>query len=122
VNILFEIDFYRDNNNISDVLEFINILKQQAETNKNTRINFEKIMTYINYLSEDGVTIGEPIVKHLSDGIYELRPLSNRILFFYFRDNKYVLLSHFVKKSNKTPPREIEKAKRRRDEHNTRYN
>jgi phage-related protein len=113
---LFDIDFYKDNNNVSDVLDIINELYSKSKTNKNARINFEKITAYINILLKEGVTVGEPIVKHLDDGIYELRPLANRILFFYFENNKYVILSHFIKKSNKTPPREIEKAKRRRED------
>jgi phage-related protein len=29
----------------------------------------------------------------------------------YWKDNKFVLLHHFVKKTQKTPPREIEKAR-----------
>jgi phage-related protein len=119
---LFDIEFYKDKNQVSDVLELIYELHKQAETSKNARINFEKIMSYINFLATDGVSIGEPIVKHLNDGIYELRPLSNRILFFHFENNKYVILSHFIKKSNKTPPREIEKAKRRREEYRERSN
>jgi phage-related protein len=56
-------------------------------------------------------------VKPLGDGLYELRPLSNRVLFFYWDNNKYVILSHFIKKTQKTPAREIEKAKRRRAEY-----
>jgi len=41
-----------------------------------------------------------------------LRPLDDRIFFFYFRDNTFILLHHFLKKTKKTPRREIEQAKR----------
>ncbi|WYD14179.1 type II toxin-antitoxin system RelE/ParE family toxin [Fusobacterium animalis] len=27
-----------------------------------------------------------------------LRPLNNRIFFFYFKDNKFILLHYFIKK------------------------
>ncbi|MBQ6259576.1 MAG: type II toxin-antitoxin system RelE/ParE family toxin, partial [Lachnospiraceae bacterium] len=36
--------------------------------------------------------------------------------FFYWKDNTFVLLHYFVKKSQKTPKKEIEKAKRNRDD------
>lgn len=41
----------------------------------------------------------------------ELRPGGNRVFFFYFDHGTYVLLHHFQKKSQKTPRREILKAK-----------
>ena len=45
--------------------------------------------------------------------MYELRPTRERIFFFYWKDNTFVLLHHFVKKTQKTPLREIEQAERR---------
>ncbi|MBR3186480.1 MAG: type II toxin-antitoxin system RelE/ParE family toxin [Lachnospiraceae bacterium] len=41
--------------------------------------------------------------------IWELRPLRNRILFAAWVNDSFVLLSHFMKKTQKTPKREIEK-------------
>jgi phage-related protein len=38
--------------------------------------------------------------------------MNDRILFAYWKDDKFILLHHFVKKTQKTPPREIEQAKR----------
>ena len=49
-------------------------------------------------------------MKHLSGEIWELRPLRNRILFFAYDGKQFILLSHFIKKTQKTPKREIEKA------------
>ena len=37
-------------------------------------------------------------------------PLANRIFFFYWKDNKFILLHHFIKKTQKTPTREIDTA------------
>jgi len=31
---------------------------------------------------------------------------------YYYKDNRFILLHHFVKKTQKTPPREIDQAKR----------
>ncbi|MCD8023601.1 MAG: type II toxin-antitoxin system RelE/ParE family toxin, partial [Lachnospiraceae bacterium] len=58
-----------------------------------------------------GTRLGEPIVKHIKDGIWELRQLKNRIFFFYWKDNNFVLLHHYRKKSQEMPPREFQKAK-----------
>ena len=46
----------------------------------------------------------------------ELRPGNNRVLFFYHKDDTYVLLHQFRKKTQKTPRREIDKAKIERDD------
>ena len=53
---------------------------------------------------------------HLEEDIWELRPGNNRVLYFYHRDDTYVLLHQFRKKTQKTPRREIEKAKSERDD------
>ena len=52
-----------------------------------------------------------PFVKHIVGDLWELRPLSNRIFFFYWKDNRFVLLHHFIKKSQKTPAKELQQAK-----------
>ena len=59
-----------------------------------------------------GTRAGEPFVKHLEDEIWELRPLRDRILFAAWNGGGFILLSYFVKKTQKTPKREIDKAKR----------
>jgi phage-related protein len=51
-------------------------------------------------------------VKHLDGEIWELRPLQDRILFAKWIHGGFVLLHHFVKKTRKTPTREIEQAKK----------
>ena len=55
--------------------------------------------------------LSENYVKHLDGDIWELRPLRDRILFAGVVDGKYVLLHQFMKKTQKTPAREIIKAK-----------
>ena len=54
----------------------------------------------------------EPVTKHLDGEIWELRPLRNRFLYAYYKDNRFVILHHFLKKTQKTPKREIEQAKK----------
>ena len=59
----------------------------------------------------EGTNAGEPYVKHLEGEIWELRPLRDRILFAAWDGKNYILLHHFMKKTQKTPHREIEQAK-----------
>jgi phage-related protein len=62
--------------------------------------------------------IGEPLVKSLGDGLFEVRtPLSNhknaRVL-FCLHENFIVLLHAFMKKTQKTPSSELALARKRR--------
>ena len=60
-------------------------------------------------------------MKHIEDDIWELRPGDNRVFyFFYDEDGKFILLHQFKKKTQKTPKREIERAKAERDDYKAR--
>lgn len=63
-------------------------------------------------LKERGLALGTPYIKHIDEEIWELRPLRDRILFAYWENNKFIILSYFIKQTQKTPKKEIEKAKR----------
>jgi len=106
-----EVIFYRDKNGNSEIVDYLDELQTRALSSKNDRINRQKILAYIDALSKYGTALREPIVKHIEGSIWELRPLNNRIFFFYWKDDKFVLLHHYAKKSQKTPLREIERAK-----------
>lgn len=108
---MYEVEFYCDRQGKSEIVAYLDELQQKSTTSKTDRINREKILAYIGALQRFGTRIGTPYVKHIEDEIWELRPLGNRIFFFYWKDNKFVLLHHFIKKSQKTPPKEIAKAK-----------
>lgn len=66
-----------------------------------------------------GNNLREPFLKHLSDGIFELRvkQYSNivRVLCFFVVGKRIILTNGFVKKTQKTPQIEIDIAKKRRD-------
>lgn len=49
--------------------------------------------------------------------MYELRPGSNRILFFFYDGERFVLLHGFRKKTQKTPRHEIDTARAQMDEY-----
>ena len=109
---MYDAIFYEDSRGNEPTAEFINELREKSLTDKNARVNFNKIVAYIDILCEKGTRVGEPVVKHLDGEIWELRPLDNRILFAYYKNKIYILLHHFTKKTNKTPPQEIKQAKR----------
>ena len=91
---MYKIEFYETQNGESELWNFLENLRQKSTTNKDLRTR-----------------LGENITKHLDDGIWELRPGNNRVFYFFMEEDTFVLLHHFRKKSQKTPRREIEKAK-----------
>lgn len=102
--------FYKDKNGNEPVLDYMRELA--SKKGKDSRIKLNKINDYIELLSQHGTRAGEPYIKHLDAEIWELRPLRDRILFVAWIDGSFVLLHHFIKKTQKTPKREIEQAKR----------
>ena len=114
------IDFYEDKQGRQPIKELLIALRDKSKMSKDARVQYHKILVYIRSLEEYGTRIGEPVVKHIDGDIWELRPLSHRIFFFYWQDNKFILLHHFIKKTNKTPPKEIEQAKRNMQDHKER--
>lgn len=107
---MYPIYFYRDRNGKEPVLDYLRSLVKRKD--KDSRIKANKINDYIEVLSKYGTQAGEPYLKHLDGEIWELRPLRDRILFIAWQDGGFVLLHTFLKKTQKTPAREIEKAKR----------
>lgn len=83
-----------------------------------------KVLRSLQLLEEFGLTLQGPHKAYLVDGIHELRTklASNiyRITLYFVEDNKVVLLHGFQKKTQKTPPREIARAKQYRDDYLTR--
>ena len=74
-----------------------------------------KILRDLDLLEEYGNRLREPYSKHLHEGIFELRTKLasdiTRTLYFFFDGNNIIITHGFVKKSDKTPPAEIERAK-----------
>ena len=113
---MFNIEFYSSADGVSELWDFLDDLQKKAVTNKDARIQHKQIIQYIQLLEDHGTRLGEPVTKHLEEDIWELRPGNNRVLFFYHKDNTYVLLHQFRKTTQKTPRREIRKAKAERDD------
>lgn len=114
---MFKVDFYRDIRGRSDIEELLENLRKKRHTNKRANTEFKQIVFYIELLQKSGTWMGEPQTKNVGQGLWELRPGNNRILYFYFEKETYVLLHHFVKKTNRTPLGEIDRAKREMNDH-----
>ena len=106
---MFEVIFYKKENGDCPVQDFLSGLdiKMQA-----------KMIGLLEILEDKGNMLREPYSKHLDDGIFEIRcKVGNnitRVMYFFYYEGKIILTNGFVKKTQKTPKKEIELAKERR--------
>ena len=68
------------------------------------------------YLQERGNQLREPFTKSMGDGLYELKVHAYRIFFCFRPGNRIVLLHVFRKKSQATPRRDLDLARKRMQE------
>ena len=105
----FEVVFYETVNGSRPVEDFI------LAQNIKMQVKFFRSLTL---LEEQGNNLREPDSKLLSDGIFEIRVKQSnnitRILYFFVIGRKAILTNAFVKKTMKTPIKEIQLAKERR--------
>ncbi len=109
---MYNIFFYRDKDGNEPIIKYLDDLRDKAKTSKDSRIRYNKITEYLEVLEREGTRAGTPYTKHLDYDIWELRPLKERFIFAFWYENNLVILHHFQKKTQKTPDREIEQAKR----------
>ncbi len=114
---MYEIEFYETEDGKCPIWDFLEALRLKAPTNKDARIQHKQASLYIELLQQNGTHMNAEITKYLDDGIWELRPGNNRVFYFFYQNDTYVLLHQFRKKSQKTPKREIEKAKTERNDY-----
>lgn len=109
-----EIIFYELPDGSAPAADFIRSLEPKMEA---------KMLRMIDLLEKYGGDLREPYSKTLGDGIFELRAqMGNnitRVLYFFFIGNRAVLTNGFTKKSQQTPPGEIDRAKRYRQDYQT---
>ena len=60
---MYEIEYYKDFKGESRIEELIQDLIKKKD--KNSRINLKKISMYIELLKINGLSLGEPYLKHL---------------------------------------------------------
>jgi len=105
---MYRIRFYKNKNGKSPVVEYLKELKNSK--NERDKKQADKINDYIQTLSKEGKSAGEPYIKHIKGELWELRPARDRIFFVALVEDSFFLLHHFTKKTQKTPKPEIEKA------------
>lgn len=80
-----------------------------------------KMLMCIDLLEEFGTQLRLPYSEHLEDGIFELRAKAgsdiSRVLYFFIADGKAILTNGFIKKTQKTPKKELQRAKNYRKEY-----
>lgn len=112
----WEIVFYRDKNGKEPLAEFLNGLPVKTRA---------RVVKLFDLLASAGVLLKEPYTRQIRGKIRELRVKDNlghiRVLYFTFTGRRFVLLHGFLKKTDKTPEREIEIAEKRMKEYTERY-
>ncbi len=112
----YEIEFYVKENGQIPVEDFIRSLDKKMQA---------KILRIIDMLEKNGPTVRMPYSESLTDGIFEIRAKQGsditRILYFFCIGKKIVLTNGFSKKSQKTPNREIQLAKKYRTDYERRF-
>lgn len=107
----FKAEFFKKQDGTKPAKEF---LLSQDEKMK------AKLFGLVDILEEKGNQLRLPYSEHLGDGIFEIRAKVgsdiSRVLYFFYYEGRIILTNGFVKKTQKTPPGEIEKAKKYRKE------
>lgn len=111
---MFLVELYSTANGNEPVQDYIRMLIRRHKTREIAQINLyqERLRQYgpqVNAVYPD-------TIKHLRDSIFELRPSATRVFFFFFDENRIILLHAFEKKQWKVPNPEIKKAIKERND------
>lgn len=107
----WKVEFYQRESGNIPVMDFLLSLSPKMRA---------KAYSEIELLKEHGIYLKEPYVKPIKGeqykGIYELRIKlgsdASRIFYFTYHRDTSVLLNGFLKKTNKTPKADLEKARK----------
>lgn len=105
MNNKYEVLFFEDSNGKEFISSFLEELSEK---------NRARVFREIDLLENNGPALKEPHTKYLKNGIFELRISikESYVRIFYFYDKeKIIILTHgFMKKTKKTPVKEIKRA------------
>lgn len=108
---VFKVQFYETEDGKKPVLDFLLSLDPKMRA---------KMGSMMELLEEKGNELRLPYTEHLGDGIFELRAIQgnniSRALFFFYVERRIIITNGFIKKQQKTPPKEIQLAKSRRED------
>ena len=76
-----------------------------------------KYFRYVDIMLEEGVNLGLPHTKFMGDGLFELRLKGMegiaRVFYCLIIDKQIIMLHSFIKKTDKTPTKELKIAEKR---------
>ncbi len=108
---MYQVEYYETSDGKQPVIEFLESLDTKM---------CAKLIGLIDILEEYGPALRMPYSEALTDGIFELRCKQGsditRVLYFFYIGKQIVITNGFIKKTNKTPRREIQLAKNRRND------
>lgn len=113
---MYKIKFFEKKNGEIPVLDHIKNLEKKSVKSKNARVKKDKIKKSLEMLKERGTSIGAPTIRNLEGNIYKIRVLDSR-MFFFRDDDTFIMLSHFIKNTQKTPEKEKSIARKRSKEY-----
>jgi phage-related protein len=100
-------------------IEFYNE-KIEKETLLFPKTILAKLLHIFELIEDLGPQLGEPYTKSLKNGLFEIRAKGKegigRSIYCYQKDNKIIILHSFIKKTNKTPKKELEISLKRKKE------
>lgn len=103
-----KVEFVELDNGKKPFAEFLALLSENEAVKILARIDF-----FVSKKSS-GQGVSKKLSRLLRDGIFEIKcELTDkpaRVLYFYFKGAKMVITHGFIKKSQKTDPKEIERA------------
>ena len=107
---MFNAEFYTKENGEKPARDFIESFGEKVHA---------KFLRSIDLLETNGTFLRLPHSAELQDGIFELRVQETgniyRVLYFFYIRKRIILTHGFVKKTQKTPPNEIKRAKQYRE-------
>ncbi len=104
----WSVEYYKDGKDNEPVADFIDALPHSTRA---------KVFRIIDLLAQNGVLLKEPYTRQVKGKIRELRIKDSqgaiRVLYFTYTGRRFILLHSFLKKTDKTPRKEIEIAEKR---------
>ncbi|WP_295614525.1 type II toxin-antitoxin system RelE/ParE family toxin [Chamaesiphon sp. GL140_3_metabinner_50] len=102
----WSVEFYADADGDSAVLDWYESLDEKTKA---------KLIWIFQLLETNGIELGMPYIKPLGDKMYEIRADVNRnafrVVYFLYTGRRFILLHGFQKKTQKTPTKELARAR-----------
>lgn len=107
-----KIEFYSRKDGTKPMEEFLDSLPSKLAA---------KTVLTISYLQQKGYQLSMPFAEKITDEIWELRTKQSnditRVMYFFYEGDKAILTHGFIKKTQKTPKNEIQRALKYREDY-----